>query len=166
MNRDQLRDLHWTFPPLAAFLGALGGWCCKWLRRYALPITGGLLAMAYGIKRQRCVGYAVATTMAFSLPYSPDRQSWLVIAFVGATYGMTPWLLVRWMTTGLKPRFRWQVLLWPILTAASLVGLLALSATVDWWAHMWTETVVFGLHGFLVAYAIDRHKPEASHARS
>lgn len=163
MNR--LRDLHWTFPPLAAFLGALGGWCCKSIRRYALPITGGLLAMAYGIERRRCVGYAVATTMAFSLPYSPDRQSWLVIALVGATYGMTPWLLVRWVTTGLKPRVRWYALLWPVLTAAALIGLLWFSSVADWWAHKWTETVVFGLHGFLVAYAIDRHKPEGAHAR-
>ena len=163
---NTLRDLHWTFPPLAAFLGALGGWSFKWLRRYALPITGGLLALAYGIKRQRCVGYAVATTMAFSLPYSPDRQSWLVIAAVGATYGMTPWLLVRWVTIGLKPRFRWQALLWPVLTATALTGLLWLSSVASWWAHKWTETVVFGLHGFLVAYAIDWRKQEMSHARS
>ena len=151
-----VRDLHWVFPAWAAFLGALGGWSFKWLRRYALPITGGLLAMAYGIDRRRCVGYAVASTMAFSLPYSPGRQSWAVIAVVGACYGATPLIL----------SFRWRRLWWPVLTAATLAGLLALSATVDWWTHKWTETVVFGLHGFLVAYAIDRHKPETSHARS
>lgn len=163
---SQLRDLHWVFPAWAALLGALGGWCCKWLRRYILPVSGGLLALAYGIDRRRCVGYAVATTMAFSLPYSPDRQSWLVIALVGATYGMTPWLLVRWVLTGLKPRFHWQALLWPLLTAAALTGLLWFSSVADWWTHKWSETVIFGLHGFLVAYAIDRHKPEGSHARS
>jgi len=162
----KLRDLHWTFPPLAAFLGGLGGWSFKWLRRYALPITGGLLAMAYGIERRRCVGYAVASTMAFSLPYSPDRQGWIVIALVGATYGMTPWLLVRWVTIGLKPRFRWHALLWPVLTAGTLTGLLWFSSVADWWTHKWTETVVFGLHGFLVAYAIDRHKSEGSNARA
>jgi len=152
---SRLRDLHWVFPPWAAFLGALGGWSFKWLRRYALPITGGLLALAYGIKRQRCVGYAVATTMAFSLPYSPDRQSWLVIALVGATYGMTPWLLVRWVTTGLKPRFRWSALLWPVFTAAALTGLLWCSSVADWWTHKLTEMLVFGLHGLLVTLAID-----------
>jgi hypothetical protein len=156
MNRDQLRDLHWTFPPLAAFLGALGGWSFKWLRRYALPMMGGLLAMAYGIERRRCVSYAVATTMAFSLPYSPDRQPWAVIAVVGAFYGATPLIL----------SFRWRRLWWPVLTAAILVGLLTLSATVDWWTHKWTETVVFGLHGFLVAYTIDRRKSEESNARA
>jgi len=156
MNRDQLRDLHWTFPPLAAFLGALGGWSFKWLRRYALPVTGGLLAMAYGIERRRCVSYAAATTMAFSLPYSPDRQSWVVIAAVGACYGATPLLL----------SFRWRRLWWPVLTAAILAGLLTLSATVDWWTHKWTETVVFGLHGFLVAFTIDRYKAKRSYARS
>ena len=155
MTRDQLRDLHWTFPPLAAFLGALGGWSFKWLRRYALPMTGGLLAMAYGIERRRCVSYAVATTMAFSLPYSPDRQSWVVIAVVGACYGATPLLL----------SFRWRRLWWPVLTAVTLAGLLALSAGVDWWTHKWTETVVFGLHGFLVAFTIDRYKAKRSHAR-
>ncbi len=155
MNRDQLRDLHWTFPPLAAFLGALGGWSFKWIRRYALPVTGGLLAMAYGIQRRRCVSYAVATTMVFSLPYSPDRQSWTIIAAVGACYGATPLIL----------SFRWRRLWWPVLTAATLAGLLALSAGVDWWTHKWTETVVFGLHGFLVAYTIDRRKSEGSHAR-
>ena len=31
-----LRDLHWTFPWLAGFLGTLGGWSMKWLRRYLL----------------------------------------------------------------------------------------------------------------------------------
>lgn len=156
MNRDQLRDLHWTFPPLAAFLGALGGWSFKWLRRHALPMTGGLLAMAYGIERRRCVSYAVATTMAFSLPYSPDRQSWAVIAVVGACYGATPLIL----------SFRWRRLWWPVLTAVTLAGFLTLSATVDWWTHKWTETVVFGLHGFLVAFTIDRYKAKRSHARS
>jgi len=161
-----LRDLHWVFPACAAFLGALGGWSFKWLRRYALPIAGGLLALAYGIERRRCVSYAVATTMAFSLPYSLERQSWLVIALVGATYGMTPWLLVRWVTTGLKPRFRWHALLWPALTAAALTGLLWCSSVAAWWMHKWTETAVCGLHGFLVAYAIDRHHAKGAHARS
>ena len=48
-----------------------------WLGLFYLTIVW---ALAYGIERRRCVSYAVATTMAFSLPYSPDRQSWLVIA--------------------------------------------------------------------------------------
>lgn len=163
---NALRDLHWIYPAWAAFFGAFGGWCCKGLRRYLLPLSGGLLALAYGIKRQRCVSYAVAATMAFSLPYSPNRQSWLVIALVGATYGMTPWLLVRWVKTGLKPRFRWHALLWPVFTATTLSGLVWLSSVAVWWSRQWTEAAVFGLHGLLVSSAIDGHKRENSHARS
>ena len=157
-----LHKVYWLYPICSALLGGLVGW----IRFYALPISGGLLALGYGITRRRCVSYAVATTMAFSLPYSPDQQSWIVMASVGATYGMTPWLLVRWVTTGLKPRFRWQALLWPVLTAATLTGLLWCSSMSDWWIRSWTEVVVFGLHGFLVATAIDGHKPWKSHARS
>jgi len=142
----KLRDLHWVYPAWSAFLGALGGWGAKWLRRYVLPVSGGLLALAYGIERRRCVGYAVATTMAFSLPYSPDRQSWLVVFLVGATYGATPWVL----------NFRKARGWWPLLTGCTLVGLLALGAAVPWWKHKWSELLVFGLHGFLVSWTIDR----------
>ena len=152
----RLRDWHWTYLWLAGFLGTLGGWSLEWLRCYLLPISGGLLARADGVERRRCVGYAVATTMAFSLPCSPDRQSWVVIAAVGACYGTTP-LIVS---------FRWRRLWWPLLTAAVLVGLLALSTHWTLWRHQWTEMAVFGLHGFLVAYTIDRHNRERSHARA
>lgn len=143
---SRLRDLHWTFPAWAAFCGALGGWGGKWLRRYVLPITGGLLALAYGIERRRCVGYAVATTMAFSLPYSPDRHSWGIIFLVGATYGATPLVL----------SFRWTRSWWPLLTGWTLVGLLALSGSVEWFTWKWAEMLIFGLHGFLVSWVIDK----------
>jgi hypothetical protein len=143
-----LRDLHWVYPAWAALLGALGGWAFKWLRRYLLPISGGLLALAYGIERRRCVGYAVATTMAFSLPYSPDRHSWGLIFLVGAAYGATP-LILCW-----RARWAW----WPILTGSSLAGLMAASLHLDWFTWKWAEMLIFGLHGFLVSWTIDRRR--------
>ncbi len=148
--RTRLRDLHWTFPPLAAFLGALGGWSWLWVRRYVLPITGGVLAWAYGIRLLRCLGYAVATSVALSLGYSPERNAPFAIFLVGASYGATPLIL----------SFRWRRSWWPLLTGLALVGLLTLSAQLSWWTHKWTETVVFGLHGFLVAWVIDRSGTE------
>ena len=150
MNPKHLRDLHWTFPAWAAFLGALGGWCCKWLRRYLLPASGGLLALAYGVRWHRALLYALATSLAFSLPYSPERHSWLVIGLVGASYGATPLLLL--------PRQGGWTWAWPGLLAGWLVALLALSAHVDWFMHKWIEMLVFGAHGWLVARAIERHQ--------
>jgi len=151
MNRDKLRDLHWTFPWLAGFLGTLGGWSMKWLRRYLLPLIGGLLAWAYGFRRERALRYAVATAIAFSLPYSPERNSWLVIFLVGACYGATPWLL----------EFRASRSWWPLLTGSTLVGLLVLSAHWPGWTHKWTEGLVFAQAGFLLSWTIDRRRTDA-----
>lgn len=141
-----LRDLHWTFPPLAAFLGALGGWSFKWTRRYLLPVLGGLLAWAYGVTWYRCVGYAAATAVAFSLGYSPERNPWWEIFLVGATYGATP-LLLSW---------RWKRIWWPVLTGAALLCLMAVSLQFNWFTWKWVEALIFGLHGFLVAWVIDQ----------
>ena len=150
----RLRDLHWTFPPLAGFLGALGGWCCKWIRRYLLPVTGAALAVAYGIHWGRAIGYAITTAVVFSLGYSPERNPWWQIALIGASYGATPLIL----------SFRWRRAWWPVFTALALAGLLWFSSVAAWWPHKWTETVVFTVHGFLVAWTIDKHRSEKRHA--
>ena len=139
MKRPNLRDLHWVYPAWSAFLGALGGWAWKWLRRGILPVSGAVLAWAYGISVVRAVLYASSTAIIFSLPYSPDRHSYFVIFGVGALYGVTPWFL----------KFKKQWLWWPILTGTALVTLLLISAHVSWWTHKWSETVVFGLQGRL-----------------
>ena len=145
-----LRDLHWVFPSWAALLGALGGWSWKWLRRYVLPISGGLLAWAYGITWYRCVGYTVATAAAFTLGYSPERNPWWVIALVGASYGATP-LILRWRVSRV-----W----WPVLTSVSLVTLMAVSLTFNWFTWKLVEMTIFGLHGLLVTLAIDTKDPD------
>jgi len=139
-----LGDLFWTFPALAAFLGAFGGWCCKWVRRYALPAVGGVLAYAYGFKWYRCVGYTVMTTIAFSMGYSPDRNPWWVIVLVGSTYGLTPLIL----------KFRWRWIWFPVLAGATLYCLMALSLMANSFTWKFVELTVFGLHGFLVSYVI------------
>lgn len=141
-----LRDLHWTFPWLSGFLGALGGWSWKWTRRYLLPATGAAMALAYGVAWWRCALYAVASAAAFSLPYSPERMSLGQIFLVGTAYGATPWLL----------QFRVRRAWWPALTGLLLAGGIAAGAEANWWTHKWTEGLVFAVHGFMVSWTIDR----------
>lgn len=140
----QLGDLFWTFPALAAFLGALGGWSMKWLRRWLLPIIGGVLAYAYGFKWYRCLGYTLATVIAFSMGYSPDRNPWWVIVLVGSTYGLTPLIL----------KFKWKWLWFPVVSGLVLFGFMQLSLAVNSFTWKFVEMLVFGTHGFLVSYVI------------
>lgn len=150
ISKTQLRDLHWLYPGWSAFLGAFGGWCCKWTRRYLLPVTGGLLAYLYGVQGWRCVLYVLSTAFAFALPYSPERLGWMAIALGGTVYGLTPlWLHWNW-------RHWW----WPISMAVILPSLLYLSSLLSWFTHKIVELLIFGIHGVLVTLAIDSHKKD------
>lgn len=139
-----LRDLNYIFIPWSGFLGALGGWTTKAIRRYLLPLTGAILAYFYGIKWYRCMAYALGTAAAFSLGYSPDRHNIAQIIAVGASYGATPLLL----------RFKWWYLTWPLMAGLTLAGLMELSLIFNGFSWKFVEILVFSLHGWFVAYAI------------
>ena len=158
----KLRDFYWVYTPWASFLGALGGWAIKPLRRIVLPLSGMLLAAAYGIPLWRCLCYFFSTAIAFSLGYSPDRNSLLHIAAVGYLYGVTPLFLlegtpINWITAKRVYRdytdFVVCLILWPVLSALVMAGMfwMSLERGLPW---KLVEITVFGLHGFLVSFAI------------
>jgi len=140
-----LRDLHWTFPPLSGFLGALGGWSFTWIRRYLLPGIGGLLAWAYGLPKLRCALYTLSTAIVNSLGYSPERHAWWEILLIGAGFGATPLILAR-------TRHYW----WPIMTAIMFSSLMYISLTFNSFTWKWVEVIIFSTQGFLVAWAINQ----------
>lgn len=148
MSRKALRDLHLTFPWLAGFLGAFGGWGFKWTRRYLLPFLGAVLALGYGIAWWRCLLYAAATVAAFSLGYSPERNAWAVIVLVGGGYGATPWLL------GFR-RGRWW---WPLATGLLFAGMMETSLRVGWFSWKIVEGIIFFAHGCLVSWTIEQER--------
>ncbi|RLC88200.1 MAG: hypothetical protein DRJ03_03380 [Chloroflexi bacterium] len=150
-KQNKLRDLNWVFPAYSAFLFALGGWAMKWLRRYVLPLSGGFLALLYGVRWYRCLLYVVATIGAFSLGYSPERNPMWLIAIISASYGATPLLLCE----GWRPTTRWW--LWPLLTSITFTGLMLISLNFNWFHWKIVEAVIGYLHGSMVAIAIDRY---------
>ena len=115
---ERWRDLHWVYVPWASLLFALGGWAVKALRRWLLPLTGGLLARLYGLPWWRCLAYTVLTTLAFSLGYSPQTTPWWGLALVGASYGVPPLMLMRWS--------RWHLLA-PLMSLIAFIVLLNLT---------------------------------------
>lgn len=151
MSRVKLRDLHWTFPWLAGFLGTLGGWHWKIIRRAGIPLFGATMALGYGIAWWRTLGYLLTTFGAFTLPYSPNRASIGIVWLVGASYGATPIILSR----------KWKSRLWwPLLTGTVFASLMILSLEVNWFTWKWVEGAIFWLHGFLVSWVIDKEKSE------
>ena len=140
-----LRDLYWAYPPYCGLLGRLGGWRWKPLRRYLLPLTGGVLAYMYGVRWWRCLAYTITTAIAFSLGYSPEKHGLWYPAFIGTTYGLTPWCLA----------FRWAWAWWPLAHGAVFGGL----TYASWaWGCPWglVEVVVFSLHGGWVSWILHR----------
>jgi hypothetical protein len=153
MKRD-LRDLNWTFVPLAGFLFAFGGWCCKFVRRELLPGIGGLLAWAYGVPLWRCVAYALASDAAFRLGYSPQTTPWYFVLGIGALYGLTPFALAE----GWLRRKWWALLVFPLACGVWFVGLMQLSLSVNAFTWKFVEALVGASHGFVVGWIVDERR--------
>lgn len=144
MTETRSRDWFWLYIPWSALLWGIGGWCCKSVRRFALPATGAWMSYRYGLVWWRCLGYALSTALVFSLGYDPARHSWLAIILTLTSYGLTPLFLYQWSA--------WHLLM-PVITGGVLS--LIYTASLAWGLpHKVFELACGGLHGLWVSLAI------------
>ncbi len=127
-------------------LGAIGGTGFKWVRRYILPLTLGLVAWKAGFKRWKCLVLALGLTVAFCLPYG-ERTGWAMKAVVACCYSLPTLVL------GLS--------VWQIITPVVFMLLFWLSntpATEVMFPWKICEFIIFSLVGITVAHLIAKKK--------
>lgn len=149
-------DFAWVLVGLGAFLWAVGGWCCKWTRRFVWPWSVVVVALWYRVSWWRALIYGVLSTVVLSLGYSPERYGPLSISLVGAAYGACAWIL--------RPDWAWhfwrRAWWYPVLTAGVVAGVFFMSGRWDAFTWKFSELSIGAVQGWVTAHALMAHQRE------
>lgn len=162
-----LGDLKWTLPPLTAFFFAFGGWHLKIIRRAGLPVSICLYAWLYSpktLKNSLILAFQFFVlwgVLTLPLTLIGDKMTmynmiWAFVLGALSIFSLFPicFLHPKW---GAKV----ENLIYWVAIGAMIYGLsIVASATVSWFEHKWTETILGFLIGGAAADTIGEKKPK------